>query len=1059
MKKNLLKALKWSWILLLLQFQIIKAQTTLVAGDIAFTGYNSNDAGNLPNSFSFIILRAGGISATTVINFTDNGWNPLTSALGTTEGTITWTATSALAQFTEVTISAPGSTPVLQTISHGSAILNGSFILSQAGDQVLAYQGASTTPTFITGIHMNSEVPSGNSAGSSYSGWDNIVSGGFSFSVNRSSMPPGLTGTVNAIMPVINPGTNGAEKDNGKFNCTYATATSLASLKANLFDATKWDLQDITLYTLPTNCAFAVTAPPSITVQPSNSIVCNGLNTTFSISANNATGYQWQISTNGGGNFTNLTDGGVYSNVTTATMKITGATTAMNGYQYKCVVTGTVTPDATSNAATLTVNSGPAITTQPTVSTLCAGGNTVFSVTATNATGYQWQVDQGTGFTNISNGAPYSGATTATLSITGAAAGMNGYIYRVMASGSCTPAATSNSVALTVNRAPSIATQPSSRSVVTGTNTSFSVIASNATGFQWQVNQGLGFTNITNIAPYSGATSSTLNIAGATMAMDGYLYRVIVSGTCPPDVTSNTAALNVTTPVTVTSVSSSTANGSYSVGAMINIEVKFSDVVNVNTTNGTPQLTLETGATDRVGYYYAGSGTSTLIFSYTVQAGDISSDLDYVSTSALALNGGTIKDALGNDAVLTLASPGAANSLGANKAIIIDTTAPTNTIASMVFSNDTGISNLDFITNNVSQTISGTLNANLAADEVVMVSLNNGATYTYANCVVGTKSWSLVGVTLTASGTIKVLVQDLAGNQGTALAQSYTLDTTAPTAVITSSVGANGTNTSTSPIPFTVTFSENVYNFVLIDINVNNGTASNFSNIGSKIYNFDVTPTANGNVMVNIMANVGTDIAGNNNTAATPFVVNYQGTLSVRLLTFNAKAENNVVKLQWQTAAEKNNKGFEIYRSGDNIKKVKIGEVQASNLTSNITSQMLYNFVDKNPLKGNNYYQLIQVDMDGTTTDLGIRNVNFGLSASDVILYPNPTTDKITIAFTSNYSKISVLDVGGKVLQTQQLNATQKEIILNFVAYPSGTYFIKLIGNNHIETKKVIKKL
>ena len=73
----------------------------------------------------------------------------------------------------------------------------------------------------------------------------------------------------------------------------------------------------------------------------------------------------------------------------------------------------------------------------------------------------------------------------------------------------------------------------------------------------------------------------------------------------------------------------------------------------------------------------SGSGSATLNFTYTVGAGDTSPDLDYVATNSLALNGGTITDAAGNSAVLTLASHGAANSLGANKALVIDTTAPT----------------------------------------------------------------------------------------------------------------------------------------------------------------------------------------------------------------------------------------------------------------------------------------------------------------------------------------------------------------------------------------------
>jgi hypothetical protein len=88
---------------------------------------------------------------------------------------------------------------------------------------------------------------------------------------------------------------------------------------------------------------------------------------------------------------------------------------------------------------------------------------------------------------------------------------------------------------------------------------------------------------------------------------------------------------------------------------------------------GTPQLLLETGATDRNATYASQSGSNTLVFNYTVQTGDMSNDLDYVATSSLTLNGGTIKDAVGNNAILTLPSPGAVGSLSANKTIIIAT--------------------------------------------------------------------------------------------------------------------------------------------------------------------------------------------------------------------------------------------------------------------------------------------------------------------------------------------------------------------------------------------------
>ena len=128
----------------------------------------------------------------------------------------------------------------------------------------------------------------------------------------------------------------------------------------------------------------------------------------------------------------------------------------------------------------------------------------------------------------------------------------------------------------------------------------------------------------------------------------------------------------------VTSVSASTLDGSYKVGQQISITVTFSDTVTVV---GTPYLMLETGTTNQMASYTYGSGTTTLTFTYYVQAGDKSPDLDYVDTNSLDLNGGTIKDESGNNAAnLTLPTPGAANSLGANKDIVIDTTAPTVSI-------------------------------------------------------------------------------------------------------------------------------------------------------------------------------------------------------------------------------------------------------------------------------------------------------------------------------------------------------------------------------------------
>ena len=118
-----------------------------------------------------------------------------------------------------------------------------------------------------------------------------------------------------------------------------------------------------------------------------------------------------------------------------------------------------------------------------------------------------------------------------------------------------------------------------------------------------------------------------------------------------------------------------TANGTYFIGSMVQVTTIFSEEVLVT---GTPQITLKTGATaNSVVNYASGSGTNTLTFNYTVASGDSTSDLDYTATTSLALNSGTIKDAAGNVATLTLSAPGATYSLGANKALVIDGNAPT----------------------------------------------------------------------------------------------------------------------------------------------------------------------------------------------------------------------------------------------------------------------------------------------------------------------------------------------------------------------------------------------
>ena len=282
-----------------------------------------------------------------------------------------------------------------------------------------------------------------------------------------------------------------------------------------------------------------------------------------------------------------------------------------------------------------------------------------------------------------------------------------------------------------------------------------------------------------------------------------------------------------TTAPTISGVSSTTAAGTYKADDAISIQVTFSETVNVT---GTPQLTLETGGSDAVVDYASGSGSNVLTFTYTVSAGHTSSDLDYASTTALALNGGTIQDVGENNATLTLAAVGDAGSLGANEALVIDTTAPTisgvdSTTAAGTYNEGDAISIQ--VTFSEAVTVTGTPQLTLetgGSDAVVDYasgSDTNVLTFTYT-VASGHTSSDLDYASTTAlalnSGTIKdaggnnaTLTLAAVGDAGSLGAnEAFVIDTTAPTISSVTSTTADGTYNEGDSVNVTVTFSEAV---------------------------------------------------------------------------------------------------------------------------------------------------------------------------------------------------------------------------------------------------------
>ncbi len=126
------------------------------------------------------------------------------------------------------------------------------------------------------------------------------------------------------------------------------------------------------------------------------------------------------------------------------------------------------------------------------------------------------------------------------------------------------------------------------------------------------------------------------------------------------------------------SVTATNIDGTYTIGQSIGIAVQFDQPVVVDNSAGTPTLELNAGVTNRhPAPYVTGSGTDTLLFLYTVLAGHHTARLDYASSDALVLSGGTITNAFGAPANLALPPPGDAGSLGTNRQISVDGILPT----------------------------------------------------------------------------------------------------------------------------------------------------------------------------------------------------------------------------------------------------------------------------------------------------------------------------------------------------------------------------------------------
>ncbi|HEY9177984.1 MAG TPA: T9SS type A sorting domain-containing protein [Flavipsychrobacter sp.] len=185
-----------------------------------------------------------------------------------------------------------------------------------------------------------------------------------------------------------------------------------------------------------------------------------------------------------------------------------------------------------------------AVTQQPSSVTICESKQASFAITATDVTSYKWQVDEGSGFFDVTNSTHYAGATTNTLSVNNTPATFDGYQFRCLVSKGSGAACADTSDTVSLNVHGLVKAEPLRSSDTTCINAVKDIEVKSTGGiinYHWQVYNPITrvFEEITGQPPYM-LMGNVLRITGAGDTLDGIRYRCIIDGICDTLVSNET---------------------------------------------------------------------------------------------------------------------------------------------------------------------------------------------------------------------------------------------------------------------------------------------------------------------------------------------------------------------------------------------------------------------------------------------------------------------------------------------------------------------------------------
>ncbi|MBL7731917.1 MAG: T9SS type A sorting domain-containing protein [Chitinophagaceae bacterium] len=177
--------------------------------------------------------------------------------------------------------------------------------------------------------------------------------------------------------------------------------------------------------------------------------------------------------------------------------------------------------------------------------------------------------------------------------------------------------------------------------------------------------------------------------------------------------------------------------------------------------------------------------------------------------------------------------------------------------------------------------------------------------------------------------------------------------------------------------------------------------------------------------------------------------------LPVKLSSFNAVKSGSQTLVSWQTASEENLQSFAVERSLNGVDYSTIGTVIPA---GNSSTTRGYTFTDVAPANGKNYYRLRSVSANGSNDYSAVALVIFGKD-NQLLLFPNPVKDILTIKNATAGGTVAVFDLNGKQVLSQKIPASNSQpVTIRMNGFPAGMYMVQLTANGKIAQGTIVKE-